>query len=204
MPSFQSPQPDQRQAVRAKPQAVPDRPHAMLVECPRLLGALRQVVVRFLVGIHRAAVKERDALVEHAGVAGRRYVAARRVGQPQVIVRKVRPHAASGRRMPPVLNVPLAKLAAGAAQQVLARRSTAPRGSGPRCPGADRGSRTRPADLVVPAASPIPAGERLVLQPAVDQDVQRAVGRLHVDHAQRPLPELPHLFQRLARAAPCR
>ena len=98
-----------------------------------------------------------------------------------------------------MLHVPLAELAAGAAQQMLAGR--------PRR-GVDQGRRVleliaeavRAARLVVSAAPPVPGGERLILEPAVDEDVQRGVRRLGIDHAQRALPELPHLLQRLARA----
>ena len=101
--------------------------------------------------------------------------------------------------MPPVLHVAFAELAAGAAQQMLA--------GGPRR-GVEQRRRVlqlvaeavRAAGLVVPAASPVAAGQRLVLQPAVDQQVQGGVGRLGVDHAQRPFPEFPDALQGLARA----
>src|SRR6185437_7901347 len=67
-----------------------------------------------------APVEESHRLVEHAAVAGRAHVAARRKGQPQKIIRAARAHTASLRWMPPVLDVALRKLPRRAAQQMLA------------------------------------------------------------------------------------
>ena len=190
---------DQRQPVRAESQSVFDRPHAVLVERAVFPRALRQIVVRFLVGIHRAAFEERHALVEHAGVAGHLHIPAGRVRQPEVIVGAMRAHAAAGGRMPPVLHVAFAELAAGAPQQMLA--------GGPRR-GVEQRRRVlelvaepvRAAGLVVPAPSPVATGQRLVLQPAVDQQVQGGVRRLGVHDAQRPFPEFPDALQGQPRA----
>ena len=49
----------------------------------------------------------------------------------------------------------------------------------------------RPARLVEAAARPEPAGECLVDQPAVAQQVERLVRRIHVDCADRTFPERP-------------
>ena len=53
------------------------------------------------------------------------------------------------------------------------------------------------AGLVEAAARPDAAGERLVEQPAVGQDVERGVGRLHLHRAERVLPVRQHRVERL-------
>ena len=57
----------------------------------------------------------------------------------------------------------------------------------------------RPARLIEAAARPDTAGERLVQQPAVGQQVERRVGRLDVDRAERVVPVLPDRFERAPR-----
>ena len=52
------------------------------------------------------------------------------------------------------------------------------------------------ARLVVAAARPKPAGQGLVQEPAVGQHVERLVGCVHIDRAQRVVPVLPHRFER--------
>ena len=85
----------------------------------------------------------------------------------------MRAHAAARRRMPPVLHVPFAELARGGAQQMLAQQ---------RRLGMHQGHRVlqlvaeaeRAARLVKSRARPHAAGERLVDQPAVGQEVDGA------------------------------
>ena len=57
----------------------------------------------------------------------------------------------------------------------------------------------RAARLIEAAAAPHAAGEHLVEQPAVGQEVERGVGRLHVDRAERAAPVAPDALQRRAR-----
>ena len=121
MPSFQSPEP-----INGRPCSPNRKPwrsgaHAMLVQGRGLAGPPGQVVVGLVVGVHRPAFEERHRFVEHARVAGREHVTASRERQPQVVVGKVRAHAAAGGRMPPVLDVafdelPARRTAAGAAR----------------------------------------------------------------------------------------
>ena len=158
---------DERQPMHAESEPVFDRPHAVLVERAVFPRALRQIVVGFLVGIHRTAFEERRALIEHAGVAGRLHIPAGRVGQPEKIVGAMRAHAAATGRMPPVLHVAFAELAAGRPQQMFTR--------GPRRGVEQRGrvlelvaEPVRAARLVIATPAPIATGQRLILQPAVD------------------------------------
>jgi hypothetical protein len=89
--------------------------------------------------------------------------------------------------MPPVLDVALDELARRGAQQVLARERRPRVQQRHARPGADRGSRRR-RRLVEGRARPDPAGERLVEQPAVEQQVHRPIGRLDLDDAEHVVP----------------
>ena len=86
----------QRQAVRAEAQPVHDGAHAVLVEAGGSRRAAGQVVVRVVAGVHRAALEEVDRLVQDAGVAGRRHVAAPSPGAAT----DSRPSSACARRGP--------------------------------------------------------------------------------------------------------
>src|SRR5690606_36861079 len=48
----------------------------------------------------------------------------------------------------------------------------------------------RAAGLVVAAARPVAAGERLIDEPTVDEHVERGLGRAHLHRAERLRPEL--------------
>ena len=133
------------------------------------------------------ACQERHALVEHAGIAGRADVLGDDVRQPEQIVGAAAAKPAAGRLVPPVLHVAFDELPCRGAQQVLARKV-----------------RTRErqrhhvlqliakavcaAGLVVSAARPEPAADRLIQQPAVDQRVERIVRRMHLDRVERGVP----------------
>src|SRR5206468_1137094 len=54
----------------------------------------------------------------------------------------------------------------------------------------------RTTGLVEPASTPHPAGEHLVDQPAVREEVERRIRRLNVDRAERAIPIRPHRVQR--------
>ena len=112
----------------------------------------------------------------------------------------MRAHAAARGRMPPVLHVPLAELAAGGAEKMLAQQAGL---------GMHQGhgvlqliaKAERAAGLVEPGPRPHAAGERLVDQPAVGQEVDGRVGRFDVDRAERPAPVVPNAFQGLVGVA---
>ena len=94
-------------------------------------------------------------------------------------------------RQPPVLHVALHELAARGAQQVSARLF------GPR-----EGQRHTVLELIAKAvgaaglvegrAGPDAADQCLVEQPAIEQDVHRAVGRAHLHGAQQGIPMVSH------------
>ena len=171
MPSFQSPEPMSGSPCAPTRDSALDGPHAVLVQARRFARARRQVVVGVVLGVHRAAVEEVDRLVEHRGIPGAQHVARRSPGQPEVIVRAMRAHAAARGRMPPVLHVAFAELMRRAAQQVLAGEARL---------GMDQrhdvlqlvAEAESAARLVMAAARPKAARQRLVHEPAVRQQVE--------------------------------
>ncbi len=181
----------------AKAQAVPDGAHAVLIKAGRFGGALRLVVVGLLFRIQLAALQEMHRLVEYARIASRHHIATGRIRQPQIVVGEMGAHALSVGRMPPVLHVALAELAFGATDQLLAGK---PRRRMNQCHGVLQlvAEAVGAAGLVIAAAPPQPARQRLVKQPAVGEHIERGVRRLHMHCAQRVVPVFPHRFQRLA------
>src|SRR6266513_586510 len=101
-------------------QTVLDRARAMLIERGRFLGAIWQIVIRFLFRHNRTRVEKGNLLVEHASIGGAGNVAACNVRQPEIIVGKMGTHAAAHRRMPPMLYIAFAKLMRRGAEKMLA------------------------------------------------------------------------------------
>ena len=137
-------------------------------------------------------------LVEHGAVAGMAHVRGHGVRQPQQIVRAPRPGAAAGRRMPPVLHVAVDELPRRRAQQVR------PAQIGPRVQQRHHvlqliAEAERAAGLIGAAAGPDAAAQRLIQQPAVHQQIERVVWRVHLHSPQRVVPELRRPSQRGAR-----
>src|SRR5258708_6932064 len=104
-------------------QPVFDGANAMLVERGRLLGAARQVIVRFLFRLERSTFQKGDLLIENAGVPDTRDVATGYVRQPQIVVGNAGAHSAARRWMPPMLHIAFAELIRGRAQKMLARQA---------------------------------------------------------------------------------
>eukprot|EP00825_Cyclidium_porcatum_P015593 TRINITY_DN18937_c0_g2_i1.p2 TRINITY_DN18937_c0_g2~~TRINITY_DN18937_c0_g2_i1.p2 ORF type:complete len:499 (+),score=45.42 TRINITY_DN18937_c0_g2_i1:295-1791(+) len=184
----------ERQAVRAKTEAVLDGAHAMLVEGPRFAGAPRQVIVGVLLGLDRPGVQIGNRFVQHSGVRQALDVVARHVGQPQVVVGEMGPHPAARGGVPPMLHIALAELARGGAEKMLAGQGG----------GGVRQSHDvlqlvaksiGPAGLVEPAPAPEPATQGLIEQPAVGQHIDGRVRGFHAHGAQGVSPMLPHLFE---------
>src|SRR5205807_161948 len=111
-------------------------------------------------------------------------------GEPEVVVGEVGSDAAARGRVPPVLDVALAELACGGAQQVPAEHAGV---------GVEQGHRILQlvaesegaAGLIEPGTGPHAAGEGLVDEPAVGQEVDGRVGRFDVYGAQGPGPIAP-------------
>src|SRR5690349_6740115 len=93
---------NQRKAVLAVSQTVSDGAHTMFVKCGALAGLMRRVVIAFFVRAQYASLKKSDLLIEDACVGDGLNITTRRVWQPKVVIREMRPHAAVSRRMPPM------------------------------------------------------------------------------------------------------
>src|SRR5512140_704528 len=140
----------------------------MLVQIRSLFRYRRQVVIRILVGMHRASIEEQDGFIEHARVSGARDIAAHRQRKPEVVVRTMSAHAAAGGRMPPMLHIAFAKLARSAQQKMFSREPWL---------GVDQRhdilqlitETESSAGLVTSTPCPKTAREGLVQQPAVGQ-----------------------------------
>ena len=192
----------QRQTVFAEFQSVFDGAHAMLVERGRLFGAIRQIIVSFLLRLDRPAFEKGNLFVEHAGVGDARDVAAGDVRQPQIVVGKMRAHAAARRGMPPMLHIAFAELMRGGAQQMLAgegRFGMHQRHHVLQLVAESVGA----AGLIKPGAAPEPAAQGLIQQPAVGHHIHGGIGRFDVHRAERSVPILPDAFER-ARLASAR
>ena len=111
----------QWQSVPAETQPVLDRADAVFVESRGFRRTQGLIVVGLFVWAQFPAFDKGHLFVEHPRVARRLYVLAGRIRQPEIVVGRVGPHSLPAGRMPPVLDVTLAELALGTAQQMLAR-----------------------------------------------------------------------------------
>ena len=134
---------DQRQAMRAESETVQNRSYAVLIDIRAFVGLARQVVVRVVLRLDRAAFEKGRGFVENRRVAGGQNVAACRQWQPKVVVGTMRAHAAPGRRMPPVLDVAFDELTARTEHDLRAHERAARRAPGPSRPATGRGNRRR-------------------------------------------------------------
>ena len=141
-----------------------------------------------LIGRQRRPLEERHDLVEHRCVIGHLQILCDDVGQPEQVVRAARPRAATGRRMPPVLDVALDELAARRQQQVLAVQI------GPAV--AERHhvlqlitEAVGAAGLVEPGAGPQTRRDVLVQEPPVHHQVERVVRCAHLDGTEDVVPQ---------------
>ena len=184
MPSFQSPLPNERQAVRAGGECRGrSRAGSARRACRPPLTRVGWPVGLVLVRREQRRLEERHALVEHAGVAGRAHVLGDDVRQPEQVVGAAGAEPAAARLVPPVLHVAFDELPAGGAQQMCSRARS----------GRAKRQRhhvlqliaeaERAARLVVAGARPQPAAHVLIEQPAVHQHVERIVRRAHLDRA---------------------
>ncbi len=182
----------------AEAQAVADGAHAVFVHGAALARAARQVVVRILFRLEQTPFDKRQVFVEDAQIAGAGHVAPDAQRQPQVVVRALGAHAPVRRRMPPVLHIALHELVGRAQHQLVVQQLRFCMDGGHRilqlvaeAEGA--------AGLVVAAARPDAAGDGLVHQPAVGDDVQRRFRRFDVHRTERLFPVGVHGRQRLVR-----
>ena len=193
----------QGEAVRAESHPSLERADAVVVQRAADLRDVRQAVIILLVRPQLGPGQVRHELVEDGRVARRRRIVAGDVGEPEVVVGELGPDPAPGRGVPPVLHVPRDELAGRREEDV-----------GPRDLGSGVDQRhdvlelvaeaVRAARLVEGRPRPDPAGQDLIEEPAVQEQVHRGVGRAHLDGAEHPIPVRLHLVERAGRPGPAR
>ena len=163
----------------------------------------RRPVVRlggFEVGLlltvrQRSPFEPRNRFVEHCAVLGGAQIVNHCMRQPQAVVGDPGANAAAARGMPPVLNIAFAELPRGGPQQMRADKI------GP-CHCERQHvlelvtESVRTSALVERGAAPDATRERLIQQPAVEQQVHRRVRRCHLHCAQYPVPQFLDFAQR--------
>src|SRR5258708_32753870 len=92
-----------------------------MVEDGRISGGFirRKIKLRFVV-LEPGTRQELRGVVENRRIAGHFDIVGYRIGEPQKVVRAASAYAGASRWMPPVLNVPIDKLAAGGPNEMLA------------------------------------------------------------------------------------
>src|SRR5690606_25444577 len=132
--------------------------------------------------------KKRNFLVQHRLVAGRLHIISGNEWQPEQIIRTTGSDAAPGRRVPPVQNISPFELVPCRLKDVLARQIRArihvPHRILQLVP-----ETIGPARLVESGTSPETAGQRLVQQPAIQQDVHGWIWRVYLGLLQDVVPE---------------
>jgi hypothetical protein len=113
---------DQGQAMFAKSQTASDRSNAVFIEGRAILRDCGKVIMGFFIVSERSIAEEGDDFVKDTGVTGLLNVAADRDRQPQIVIGEMGAHAAALGRVPPMLDVPFAKLLRGGSQQMLAEQ----------------------------------------------------------------------------------
>ncbi len=137
--------------------------------------------------VKRRAFQERDHLVEHRIVARDLHVMRHDIGEPAAVVGDARADAATGFRKPPMLHVAFCELARRRSQQMFAR-DFRPRHAQRHHVLELVAETVCAARLIEAGARPDPAGQRLVGQPAVQENVQRAIGRFDLDRVEGLVP----------------
>jgi hypothetical protein len=100
----------------AKSQTASDRSNAVFIEGRAILRDCGKVIMGFFIVSERSIGEEGDDFVKDTGVTGLLNVAADRDRQPQIVIGEMGAHAAALGRVPPMLDVPLAKLLRGGSQ----------------------------------------------------------------------------------------
>src|SRR5207247_2256011 len=136
----------------------------------------------------RRGLEEWHPLIEQRSIAGVSGIDRGRIRQPQQIVGTSGARAASRRRVPPMLHVAFDELTRRRQQDV---GSTEIRSRVQERQDVLQlvAETERTAGLVRSASRPETATERLIEQPAIDQQVERVVGRPHLYGAEGIVPE---------------
>ena len=188
----------QGQTVRARGRSGVDRAQTVLVERGPLRRHARHAVDVVLLGLETPLLEERDLLVEHGAVARDAHVLRGSERQPQHVVGAAacaRPRRSSGCHQ--CCTSPCTNWRA-------AQRSSCSRAS----VGAREQQRehvlqlvakaVRAAALVERRPRPQPAAQHLIGQEAVEQQVERGVGTLHLQTAEQRVPRSGRALERRA------
>src|SRR5690349_20824718 len=98
-----------------------DGAHAMFVQGARFLGARWLTIIGFLSRFEQRAFQKGNLLIENGSVPNKGDIVAGDVGQPKIIVRSMGPHSSICRGVPPMEDIPFAKLMCCREQQMLTR-----------------------------------------------------------------------------------
>src|SRR5208282_4581116 len=135
------------------------------------------------------AVEERNLLVEDSGIAGGLQIVGRNIGQPDAIIGDASANSLTRWRKPPVLDIALYELPPRRAQQMLTRQV--------RLRSDERhhvleliAKSIGAARLIKCRSRPKPAGERLIKEPTIQQDVHGMVGCSYLNRAEDLIPML--------------
>ena len=171
--------PDQRQSVTADHQAGIQRAGAVFEQRADFVGHRRKEEAVVFVGLQKLTLEERNQLVQHRGIFGRTDIMRDGIGQPRLVVGDARAHTLTRMRQPPVLHVTFHELPRGRAQQMFARHR---RQGGSQCHAVLQlvTKAISAARLIERRAGPDATGQGLIQQPAVQHDVHRTVGSLHL------------------------
>ena len=187
---------DQRQAVLPNGQAPLQRPRTVFEQRSGVVGGDGLKVRVLLTRSQCLALQKRHPFIQNREVTSRLDVVSGGVRQPDPIISNAGADAGAvraffTRRQPPMLDVTLDELSTGCAQQMLARQG-----------GPGKCERHSILELIaesVGAASLIKGGscphatdQSLIEHPAIEDDVQGAVRRLHLNHSEHIVPVLNH------------
>ena len=131
--------------------------------------------------------EKRNHLVENSRIARDLNIMRYGIGEPAAIVRDARANAAFGFRQPPMLHVAFDELARGGPQKMRARQIR-PRHAKRHHVLQLIAEPVGAACLVETGARPDAARQRLIRQPAVQENVQRTVRSLHLYGSQSLVP----------------
>ena len=177
----------QRQSAIANFEAGIESARAMLEQGADLVGHRWQEEAVMLCGPQKLAFQERHHSVEHGGIAVGIDIMRDGVGEPCPIIGDARAHTLAGMRQPPMLHVAFDELSRRGPQQMLAcQRRPSRRQRHPVLQLVAEAIGT--ARLIERRARPDAADQRLIQQPAVQHDVHRPIGRLHLHSAEDILP----------------
>ena len=177
-----------------QPIAVFQRANAVRVNSASLLTHCGHVEVFFLLFAKHRRRDERHDLIQQIGVACCHNIVVNHERQKIEVVGDPRANADPGRRVPPVLDIALLELPCRRSQDLRPRLCRS---------AVDQGHHilqliskaVRPTGLVERGAGPNAASQDLINKPAVEHQVDAAIGRSHVQRVQVAVPLLLYLRQ---------